>query len=214
MSRRVPHAGPGPGRAVVLPRPPLAARRRAQHRVPDPAAEGQARQPVQRVERDRAGRGRRLAGRRGGPGRPHDHRHGHPHPARLRARRHRHHAARPPPRRSTTPPTARPSARTLVDQPLMREVLADLAVESEAATVTAMRLARAFDEAARGDEDADASARIGHGGGQVLGVQAPADRTWARRSSAWAGTATSRSRSCPGCSARARSTASGRGRAT
>jgi putative acyl-CoA dehydrogenase len=49
---------------------------------------------------------------------------------------------------------------TLVDQPLMRAVLADLAVESEAATVTALRLARAFDEAARGDEDADALRRI------------------------------------------------------
>jgi putative acyl-CoA dehydrogenase len=33
----------------------------------------------------------------------------------------------------------------LVDQPLMVNVLADLAVEAEAATVTAMRLARAFD---------------------------------------------------------------------
>jgi putative acyl-CoA dehydrogenase len=36
--------------------------------------------------------------------------------------------------------------RTLIDQPLMRNVLADLAVESEAATVLAMRLARAYDE--------------------------------------------------------------------
>src|SRR5436305_1502689 len=35
---------------------------------------------------------------------------------------------------------------TTVDQPLMRNVLADLCVESEAATVTAMRLARACDE--------------------------------------------------------------------
>ena len=35
--------------------------------------------------------------------------------------------------------------KTLIDQPLMRNVLADLCVESEAATVTAMRLARAFD---------------------------------------------------------------------
>ncbi|MFP3902145.1 MAG: isovaleryl-CoA dehydrogenase, partial [Acidimicrobiia bacterium] len=42
----------------------------------------------------------------------------------------------------------------LVDQPLMRVVLADLAVESEAATVLALRLARAFDEAAAGDERA------------------------------------------------------------
>jgi putative acyl-CoA dehydrogenase len=48
----------------------------------------------------------------------------------------------------------------LVDQPLMRMVLADLAVETEAATVTAMRLARAFDEAARGDEAAAAFRRL------------------------------------------------------
>ena len=36
-------------------------------------------------------------------------------------------------------------SRKLVDQPLMRNVLADLALESEAATVLFMRLARAFD---------------------------------------------------------------------
>ncbi|HEX8076065.1 MAG TPA: acyl-CoA dehydrogenase family protein [Thermoleophilaceae bacterium] len=36
--------------------------------------------------------------------------------------------------------------KVLIDQPLMRNVLADLAVESEAATLTAMRLARACDE--------------------------------------------------------------------
>jgi len=36
--------------------------------------------------------------------------------------------------------------KLLIEQPLMRNVLADLAVESEAATVAAMRLARAFDE--------------------------------------------------------------------
>jgi putative acyl-CoA dehydrogenase len=48
----------------------------------------------------------------------------------------------------------------LVDQPLMRVVLADLAVESEAATVTALRLARAFDDAARGDATADALRRL------------------------------------------------------
>jgi len=42
----------------------------------------------------------------------------------------------------------------LVEQPLMRNVLADLCVESEAATVAAMRLARAYDEVAAGDQDA------------------------------------------------------------
>jgi putative acyl-CoA dehydrogenase len=36
--------------------------------------------------------------------------------------------------------------RLLADQPLMQNVLADLCVESEAATVSALRLARAFDE--------------------------------------------------------------------
>ncbi|HXO06873.1 MAG TPA: acyl-CoA dehydrogenase family protein [Solirubrobacteraceae bacterium] len=38
----------------------------------------------------------------------------------------------------------------LVDQPAMRNVLADLAIESEAATVTAMRVARSYDDAAEG----------------------------------------------------------------
>ncbi|HEX3510196.1 MAG TPA: acyl-CoA dehydrogenase family protein [Solirubrobacteraceae bacterium] len=43
--------------------------------------------------------------------------------------------------------------KLLIDQPLMRNVLADLCVESEAATALAMRLARAYDEA-RADADA------------------------------------------------------------
>ena len=42
--------------------------------------------------------------------------------------------------------------RELVDQPLMANVLADVAVEAEAATVLAMRLAGATDRAVRGDE--------------------------------------------------------------
>ncbi|MBX6766439.1 MAG: acyl-CoA dehydrogenase family protein [Actinomadura rubrobrunea] len=41
--------------------------------------------------------------------------------------------------------------RTLIDQPLMRNVLADLAVESEAATVLMLRLAGAADRSVRGD---------------------------------------------------------------
>ena len=44
--------------------------------------------------------------------------------------------------------------RELSEQPLMRNVLADLSVESEAATIAAMRLARAYDEAIAGDEEA------------------------------------------------------------
>jgi putative acyl-CoA dehydrogenase len=50
--------------------------------------------------------------------------------------------------------------KTLVDQPLMQNVLADLAVESEAATISALRLARAYDEALAGDEQAQAFKRI------------------------------------------------------
>ena len=50
--------------------------------------------------------------------------------------------------------------KALVDQPLMRNVLADLALESEAATALSMRLARAYDEAHRGDEDAQRFKRL------------------------------------------------------
>jgi putative acyl-CoA dehydrogenase len=42
--------------------------------------------------------------------------------------------------------------KLLIDQPLMQNVLADLCVESEAATLTAMRLARAYDESASDEE--------------------------------------------------------------
>jgi putative acyl-CoA dehydrogenase len=50
--------------------------------------------------------------------------------------------------------------KTLSDQPLMRNVLADLCVESEATTALAMRLARAYDEAhldaQNGEDSSDA----------------------------------------------------------
>jgi putative acyl-CoA dehydrogenase len=49
---------------------------------------------------------------------------------------------------------------TLVEAPLMQNVLADLAVESEAATIGAMRLARAYDESSAGDDEAQAFKRI------------------------------------------------------
>ncbi|GAA1075109.1 acyl-CoA dehydrogenase family protein [Kitasatospora arboriphila] len=49
----------------------------------------------------------------------------------------------------------------LVDQPLMRNVLADLVVESEAATVVAMRLAAATDAALAGDEQETLLRRLG-----------------------------------------------------
>jgi putative acyl-CoA dehydrogenase len=48
--------------------------------------------------------------------------------------------------------------RKLIDQPLMRSVLADMAIESEAATALTFRIAKSFDEGA--DEGAAAFARI------------------------------------------------------
>ncbi|MCX5045604.1 acyl-CoA dehydrogenase family protein [Aldersonia sp. NBC_00410] len=50
--------------------------------------------------------------------------------------------------------------KRLVDQPAMRNVLADLAVESDAATTVMMRLAGATDRAAAGDEQEAALRRI------------------------------------------------------
>ncbi len=51
--------------------------------------------------------------------------------------------------------------KRLADQPLMANVLADLCIESEAATALAMRLARAYDEAGRGDDAARSLKRLG-----------------------------------------------------
>ncbi|MEZ5074303.1 MAG: acyl-CoA dehydrogenase family protein [Solirubrobacterales bacterium] len=50
--------------------------------------------------------------------------------------------------------------KLLVEQPLMANVLADLAIESEAATVASVWLARQFDEAHAGDERATLIRRI------------------------------------------------------
>ncbi len=50
--------------------------------------------------------------------------------------------------------------RTIVDQPLMQNVLADLALESEAAIAMTLRLASALDAAGQGDEEEAALARI------------------------------------------------------
>jgi putative acyl-CoA dehydrogenase len=50
--------------------------------------------------------------------------------------------------------------KPLLEQPLMRNVLADLAVESEAATIGAMWLARCFDQAHGGDDSAQELRRL------------------------------------------------------
>ncbi len=106
--------------------------------------------------------------------------------------------------------------RALVDQPLMRNVLADLAVESEAATTLAIRLAAAYDATDRPDADPHEVAfrRDSRLPSASTGCASASPAWWSRRSNAWAGAGTSRSRSCPDCSGSHRSTASGRGPAT
>ncbi len=65
--------------------------------------------------------------------------------------------------------------KLLVEQPLMQNVLADLAIESEAATLTAMRLARAYDESQAGDETATLFKR----------VATAASKYWVCKSATW-----------------------------
>src|SRR5829696_5066169 len=78
--RRLPGAGPDGRRRDLLPAPPLHPGRRAQH-VPHQPAEGQARQPLQRVERGRVRQHLGPHRGRGGARRPHHHRDGQPHAA-------------------------------------------------------------------------------------------------------------------------------------
>ena len=70
--------------------------------------------------------------------------------------------------------------KLLVEHPLMTNVLADLALESEAATVLSMRIARAVDRAGV-DAKRSCAGTGGNGAGQVLAVQA---RTGLRQRSA------------------------------
>ena len=130
------------------------------------------RQQVERLERDRVSRRARLAGRRGRPG----------HPASLAMThltrldfaigsaglmRRRCPQAHPPHER-----TRAAFQRSLIDQPLMQNVIADLALEVEAATLLAFRLARAVDDEQAGDASAALLARIGTPVGEVLELQA------------------------------------------
>ena len=132
--RRLPRPGAGAGRAVLL---PPAARARRTARATASASSGSrtssatARTRRREVELD--GAWARLR-RRGGPRRRDDHRDGRPHAARLRARLDRAACARAV--AEATHHAAHRSAfgRLLVEQPLMQNVLADLCLESEAAT--------------------------------------------------------------------------------
>ena len=202
--RRVPRARAGRRRALLLPAAALSARRRRAtrfhiQRLKDKL--GNRSNASREVEFDGAWA---RHGRRGGPRRADDHRDGQPHPARLRARLGGRHARTASRRRSHHARHRSAFGKLLVDQPLMQNVLADLALESEAATIAAMRLARAYDEAIAGDEQATQFKRLANAGAQVLDLQARARRTRPRRSSASAATATSRSPGCRASTARRR----------
>ncbi len=98
--------GPPPLLLPAAAHPP----RRQPQRVPHPAPEGQARQPLQRLLGDRAARRVGADGRRARPRRADDHRDGRPHAPGLRDRRRRRDARGGGQRHRTTPRTAAPSA--------------------------------------------------------------------------------------------------------
>ena len=110
--------------------------------------------------RSRVRRRHRVAGRRGGPRCADHHRDGQPHPAGLHTGQRDQHAHRPA-RAIHHAQHRKAFGAYLIDQPLMRNVLADLAVEAEAATMVAMRMAGATDAVVRGDERETLLRRIG-----------------------------------------------------
>ena len=91
--RRVPRPRPDRGRHLLLPDAAPAPGWRAQP-LPAPAAQGQARQSLQRVLGDRVRRRLDAPGRRGRRRSPNDHRDGQSHPPRLRERERHGHARR------------------------------------------------------------------------------------------------------------------------
>ena len=112
--RRLPRARPGAGRTVLLLPAADPARRHPQPDVPA-AAQGQARQPRQRLQRGRVRRRHRVAGRRGGSRRADHHRDGQPDPAGLHAGQRDQHAHRPDPRHPPRP--APKGVRRVPDRP-------------------------------------------------------------------------------------------------
>ena len=204
--RRVPRARAGGRRALVLPRPARAAGRDAQ-RLPHPAVEGQARRPLERVERDRARVRVGAARRRGGTRRADDHRDGQPHASRLRAR---HGGGDAHGRRAGDAPRRAPlGVRQAARRPAADE----------------QRPRRPVRRVRGGDADrAAARARVRPRARPTSPASPPRSRstgsasavpaTRPRRSSASAATATSRSRCCRACTASSRCSRSGKGRAT
>ena len=193
--RRLRDPRPDGARALVLAGAALAAGRHAQ-RLPPPAAQGQAGQPLERLGR---GRVRRRPGRvwwekRAAASRTIMEMVSH---ARLECLIASAAIMRQAVAQATHHAAHRAAfGRSLQDHPLMQNVLADLALESEAATATALRLARAYDERPR-DERRAALRAVRHAARQVLDLQAHAAGRRPRPSNAWAATATWRIASFP-----------------
>ena len=124
------------------------------------AAEGQAGQPVQRLRRGGVRRRGRLAGRARRAGACAPSSRWSTDAAGLRDRLGGRHAQGARRRRVHHARHRSAFGRQLIDQPLMRNVLADLALESEAATTLMLRLAGATDRAMRGDRAEAAFRRI------------------------------------------------------
>ena len=102
--------------------------------------------------------------------------------------------------------------KPLAEQPLMQNVLADLALESEAATAFALRLARCFD--ARRRSGASAAGAHPDAGRQILDLQARPGLRRRGDGGAWAATATWKTARWRACTANCPSTRSGKARAT
>ena len=149
----------------------------------------------------------RPAGGRGGPRRADDHPDGQPHPAGLPDRLGQLDALGHRPGDPPRPPPVR-----------VRQAARGAAGHAERAGRPGDRVrGRHHAGAADGARLRRGRLRLPpprHGGVEVLGVQARARATPTRRSSAWAATATWRSRACPASTATPRSTRSGRARAT
>ncbi|GAA3035274.1 hypothetical protein GCM10020000_10920 [Streptomyces olivoverticillatus] len=109
--RRLPGAGPDGCRAHLLPDAARTAGRHPQRHAAA-AAEGQARQPLQRLGRDRVRAGRGLAGGRAGARGAHHRRDGQHDPSRLRRRLGRRHAGRAAPGPAPRPAPAGVRRRT------------------------------------------------------------------------------------------------------
>ena len=204
--RRVPRAGADRGGRRLLPRAPRARRRHPQ-RLCAATAEGQARQPLQRLLGGRARRHLGGPGRRRGSRHPHDPRHGRGHPARLHPRLGLDDAGCPG---AGDPPRAAPVR--------LRRAARRPAPDAERPRRPRAR-GRGCDarwRCASPTPSTRATRRCrGWGWPWASTGSASAPRPWSpRRWSAWAATATSRRTASLGSTARLRSTRSGRARAT